>query len=119
MARSYEELLQDVADAISVPVDRGDTYEDIAAAAMQAAGVRELLEQLGRLQARRERRPRQPNWRRIAVTLAGRMQHHAYCETHAQHNEDCPFCKDRAAYAAYVNAERSVRPKEHGAQEER
>ena len=46
------------------------------------------------------------SWRQVATALAGRLVHHAFCETHSRANPDpdCPFCADREAYEAYVAA---------------
>lgn len=49
------------------------------------------------------------NWREIADVLAERMHWHAHCETHrTPQPDDCPFCKDRVAYAAYREAVRDA-----------
>lgn len=41
-----------------------------------------------------------PSWREVAGVLAERMANNAYCNTHleTEPGQDCPFCKDRAAY---------------------
>ena len=45
-------------------------------------------------------------WRRIAERLADRLSVHAFCESHpaSAPDPDCPFCGDRTAYQAYLNA---------------
>lgn len=47
---------------------------------------------------------RQPSWRSIADLLASRLMHHAWCEQHAdpEEDQDCPFCDDIRAYIAYL-----------------
>jgi hypothetical protein len=46
------------------------------------------------------------NWKAVAEALAGRLANHADCGTHRRRNPDpsCPFCRDRAAYDAYLAA---------------
>lgn len=41
-----------------------------------------------------------------AYLLASRMAHHAECDTHpaSQPDQGCPYCMDRAAYAAWLAA---------------
>lgn len=45
-------------------------------------------------------------WRRIADQLAVELADHAFCEHHAESNpgDDCPFCRNRSVYLAYVKA---------------
>lgn len=43
----------------------------------------------------------------LARLLAGRLAAHADCESHTENTADpdnCPFCADRAAYAAWLEA---------------
>jgi hypothetical protein len=45
-------------------------------------------------------------WRRVAEALAERLVSHAFCTDHSEANPepDCPWCDDREAYRAYVDA---------------
>jgi hypothetical protein len=45
--------------------------------------------------------------RQLAARLAERLAAHAFCDTHAEaaaEPDSCPFCADRAAYAAWLDA---------------
>lgn len=46
------------------------------------------------------------NWRTIAAHLAERLSNHAFCVDHSEQkpDPDCPWCEDRAAYLAYLEA---------------
>jgi hypothetical protein len=45
-----------------------------------------------------------PTWKSVALALGGRMSNHAFCDAHARSeaDDDCPFCRDRAVYDAFV-----------------
>lgn len=47
-----------------------------------------------------------PDWKRIADRLAIQLASHAFCDEHpaSRPAPDCPFCADRATYAAYLAA---------------
>jgi hypothetical protein len=46
------------------------------------------------------------SWRQVAEMLASRLSVHAFCEQHrlSDARPDCPWCRDRAAYRAYLAA---------------
>lgn len=45
-----------------------------------------------------------PTWKSVALALGSRMANHAFCDAHARSEvgDDCPFCRDRAVYDAFV-----------------
>jgi hypothetical protein len=45
-----------------------------------------------------------PTWKSAALALGLRMENHAYCPKHMRREADdeCPFCRDRAVYDAFV-----------------
>lgn len=50
------------------------------------------------------------SWRSIADELAERLSHAAFCPDHPDSKEDpdnCPFCRDRAAYRNYLEKRRA------------
>lgn len=47
-------------------------------------------------------RGRQPSWRAVADILAARLRYAAYQCSHPEYDDDCPFCRDTAAWEVYV-----------------